>query len=286
MNLSTRLTAAMIALVLGTSAAVGLLGYYNVEAAVVPSALERVTTQARARAAEFDTYLRAVRSDVLAVRTIPAHDGIVRAMLGGGIDAEDGTPTSKWRERLETIYAGQLQAKPAYVRLRFIGLADGGREIVRVERSGAGNPGRVVAHGELQRKGDRGYFKNAIGLPAGEVYVSPIELNQEHGVVEIPHIPVLRFATPVQTPDGKPFGIVVINLDVGPTFAAVRAAMDGDFEDLPCQRAGRLSVAPGCRPRVRLRSRPTLPLAGRVPGIRTKAGFRRGRRSGGEGCER
>jgi hypothetical protein len=41
-----------VALVLGTSAAVTLFGYYNAERAVVPVALERVRTQAQARALE------------------------------------------------------------------------------------------------------------------------------------------------------------------------------------------------------------------------------------------
>jgi hypothetical protein len=38
MNLSTRLTLAMVTLVLATSAAVGLLGYYSAEAVLVPGA--------------------------------------------------------------------------------------------------------------------------------------------------------------------------------------------------------------------------------------------------------
>ena len=215
----------MVTLVLATSAAVGLLGYYSAQAVLVPVALERVDTRVRAGAADLDTYLSSVRSDALALQSLPTHDGIVRARLGGGIDLEEGLTEAKWRERLEAVYVGQLRAKPAFAQLRFISTADGGREIVRVDRSGANGKIRVVPDAELQRKGDRDYVRQSIGLPPGVVYVSPIELNREHGIVETPHVPVLRFAATVQGLDGKPFGIVIINLDMRPVFGKLRASV-------------------------------------------------------------
>jgi PAS domain S-box-containing protein len=225
MTLSTRLMLAMTALVIATATAVGLLGYHNVEQAVLPSALARVAAQARERATELDAHVRGIRHDVLALRTIPAHDGTVRAMLGGGADPEDGTTEVKWRERLQHIYAGQLRAKPIYRQLRFIGAADGGREIVRVSRSG--DAVRVVPQSELQRRGERDYFAT-IDLPEGAVHVSRIDLARNAGVVETPHVPLLRFAAPVRTPDGKPFGIVMINVDMRPILASLRASADRD----------------------------------------------------------
>ncbi len=80
---------------------------------------------------------------------------------------------------------------------------------------------------ELQRKADRPAFKETIRLPAGEVYVSPVELNQENGAIETPHVPVLRVATPLYAPDGRPFGIVIINVDMRPAFARIRTAANG-----------------------------------------------------------
>ena len=92
MNLSTRLTLAMVTLVLAASAAVGLLGYYNAEAALLPGVFERVETRVRARAADLDTSLSSVRSDALALQGLPAQQGIagpvfsscLRLRLGGG----------------------------------------------------------------------------------------------------------------------------------------------------------------------------------------------------------
>jgi hypothetical protein len=123
-----------------------------------------------------------VRSDALDLQGPPAQQGIVRAMLGGGIDPEEGSTGTTWRERLEAVYVGQLRAKPAFAQLRFIGMPDGGREVVRVARSAPNSEIHVVPDAELQRKGDRGYFQQLIGLPPGTIYVSLIELNKEHGV--------------------------------------------------------------------------------------------------------
>jgi PAS domain-containing protein len=44
----------------------------------------------------------------------------------------------------------------------------------------------------------------------------------------VPVVPVIRFAVSLRDAAGKPFGIVIINLDVRAIFAQIRAAMDDD----------------------------------------------------------
>ena len=58
-----------------------------------------------------------------------------------------------------------------------------------------------------------GQWRNTLKLRPDEVFVSPIDLNQENGAIETPPVPTLRVSTPVLAPDGKPFGIFVINVD-------------------------------------------------------------------------
>src|SRR5262249_46051013 len=115
-----------------------------------------------------------------------------------------------------------------YTQYRLIGIADGGREIVRVDRMGPGGAIHVVPDAELQRKGDRDYFKATIALPAGAVYSSPIDLNRENDAIEMTYVPKVRVASPVysndgKSPDGKPFGILIINVDMRSLFAPVRS---------------------------------------------------------------
>ena len=53
------------------------------------------------------------------------------------------------------------------MRIRFIGVADNGREIVRVDRGGADGSVRIATDAELQQVGDAPYFRDTIKLAAG-----------------------------------------------------------------------------------------------------------------------
>jgi PAS domain S-box-containing protein len=224
MRLSTRLTIVMVALVLASVAAVGLVTYRNVEAAILAAETERVQSHVRLLVTELETRVRNARADAIAFRSAVALAGIVRANLAGGIDPVDGATEAQWRERFASRFVAELAAKPDYLQFRVIGAADGGREVVRVERTAKDDTVRVVPQAELQRRGDEPYFQDAIKLAPSEVHVSPIELNRQHGAIEVPHVPVIRVATAVHGPDGRPFGIVVINVDLRPAFSRIRSA--------------------------------------------------------------
>ena len=222
-----RLTAAMVALALFAVTTVGYLSYRNVEALVVPRGLDRIDTRTRLLAAELEAAVRGLRPNVMGFGSAVAIEGIVRASLAGGTDPRDGVTLAAWRDRLARRFVAELAANPDFLQFRVIGIADGGREILRVDRQEPGGTIRVVPDGELQQKGDREYFQQAVDLPAGEVYVSPVELNREHGAIVVPHVPVVRAATPIHTPDGKAFGIVIINVDLRTTFALIRSRAVG-----------------------------------------------------------
>jgi diguanylate cyclase (GGDEF)-like protein len=97
--------------------------------------------------------------------------------------------------------------KPKYFQVRFID--DEGKEVVRINNSDSGQA--IVPPGEMQDKGDRYYFKEAIKLKAGDIYLSPLDLNVERGQIEQPIKPTIRLATPAIDGYGKKQGIVIIN---------------------------------------------------------------------------
>jgi PAS domain S-box-containing protein len=223
MKLSTRLTLAMVALVILTAAAVGALTYRNIEAAVTPRALDRLGFEAKLLADSLETAVHGARSDVLGFRAAVALHGIVRASLAGGIDPVDRTTLDEWRRRMAGRYAVELGANPLYTQFGIIGA--NGEEIIRVDRSGPDKSVRIVSDAELQSKGDRDYFKRAIDLRDGQVYVSGVDLDDEYRKNGTPDGPVLRAATPVFAPDGHPFGIVIISVNLGPAFDRIRSAV-------------------------------------------------------------
>jgi PAS domain S-box-containing protein len=225
MTLAAKLAIAMILLVAITVSAVGWLSYRSLEQALLPRVLDRIETHSRLVAADLQSYVRGARSDVATFHSHAAVNGMVLAHVNGGIDPVDHLSESTWRERLQKRLVADLDAKPAYSLFRYIGIEDGQREVIRVDRSGPDGAVRVVPEAELQRRGERSYFKEAIKLPAGEIYVSPLNLAGDNGVIRTPHVPTLRVAAPVFAPDGKAIGIVIVNVDMRPVFDRVRTSV-------------------------------------------------------------
>src|ERR1700744_4030479 len=86
MRLSTRLTIAMVALVLVTATAIGLLTYRNVVAIALPRGLDRIDTYARVLATGLEDSVRGARADVIGFRASLAVFDIMTANLKSGID--------------------------------------------------------------------------------------------------------------------------------------------------------------------------------------------------------
>jgi PAS domain S-box-containing protein len=223
MTLSTRLTIAMVGLVIGTAVAVGWLTYRNLAAVILPRALERTEPRVRLLAMELADYVQGARSDILGFRSAVALSGIVRARLAGGVDPLDGTTETVWRERMAARYAAELASKPAYFDFRYISFDDG-REIVRVDRSGPDGGIRIVPGQQLKIKSDQKFFQATAGLPFDRVYVSPVELSQGNGVMANRHVPILRVAALVMSQDQKSACFVIIKIDMRPIFNEIRSA--------------------------------------------------------------
>lgn len=111
------------------------------------------------------------------------------------------------RRQLSEAFRIFARQKRMFEQVRFLDVR--GAEIVRVN-SAAGSA-VVVPDAELQDKADRYYFRDVIRLEPGEVYASPLDLNIEHGEIELPLRPVMRFGTPVTDRTGNKVGVLVLN---------------------------------------------------------------------------
>lgn len=143
----------------------------------------------------------------------PSVQGLVRAGAHDGIDPTDGSTAQQWRDRLALVFEQLLANQPYYLQVRFVGRADGGRELVRVERRATDGAIHRTAEDALQRKANEPYFEATLALATGEIFTSPINLNREHGQIVVPHVPVYRVATPVGASGAPHFGIIIINVD-------------------------------------------------------------------------
>ncbi len=108
---------------------------------------------------------------------------------------------------LQEEYQRFLNRKQTYDQIRLLDLH--GKEMIRVNYSSA--RASSVDDAELQDKSDRYYFQESLPLRPNEVFVSEFDLNLEHGEIERPLNPVIRFVTPVVSEIGDTKALLVLN---------------------------------------------------------------------------
>jgi PAS domain S-box-containing protein len=115
------------------------------------------------------------------------------------------SPSAKLR--LESYFKTLARNEGLYDQIRYID--SNGQELIRVDYA----QGRAVAlpPEQLQDKSARYYFKEAMSLGPNQIFISRLDLNIEHGKVETPYKPMLRFVLPVRDRTGKRRGVLVLN---------------------------------------------------------------------------
>ncbi len=144
---------------------------------------------------------RALLSDISSVVT----DLMVLArQLEGELDAPDSGPL---RGRLSRVFSIFITQKRLYDQIRYLDYH--GMEQVRVNLHHG--TAREVNPRALQDKSGRYYYTETMRLPRGGIYISPLDLNMEQGLIERPLKPMLRFSMAVFDAQGKTRGILVLN---------------------------------------------------------------------------
>lgn len=157
-----------------------------------------------------------LRNDVRFLSSTPPIQGIIRSTKTG-FDPQDNSSLEQWRNRLEVIFKEMLHAKKFYTQLRYIGINDDGKELVRVDRKNG--KAFAVPRNQLQKKEQRPYFARTIKKAKNQTHLSSFELNQEHGEIIQPYQLVLRSSVPIYDEHNNIFGIVIINMDYSGVFS-------------------------------------------------------------------
>lgn len=111
-------------------------------------------------------------------------------------------------KNLEFEFLNFATHKKRYDQVRIL---DGsGMEIVRINHYPDGRS-EIISKDQLQPKGDRYYFTETINLAPGQIFISPLDLNIEHGAIEQPLKPMIRFGALIFDQHGQKGGIVILN---------------------------------------------------------------------------
>lgn len=188
----------------------------------VANAQTLLRSEAQKLAVQVESELEFIIDELHFVSKTPPIAGMIRSERNDGIDPRDGSTTELWRHRLEQIFTAMMVNKPYYSQLRYIGVHDNGRELVRVDQSG--NLRWAVAETDLQQKGAEAYMREAVEIGPEEVHFSDINYNRENGAIDPRRIPTIRAMIPVLDDQDQLFGIVIANINI-------EALMSGAFDE-------------------------------------------------------
>ena len=204
---------ALLAFIIAGFGIVGIsfYSYQDAGSLLRQQSVERMAGEMLRLSNRFQENIDRMRLDVQRIAQSDPVAGYIRASMGGGYDDERNMTQELWKQRITNNFKILLQQRADYLQIRYIGVANEGMELVRIERENSGL--FEVAINRLQAKGKRDYVTKTLLLNQGEQYLSRVELNEEHGTIVLPLQPVMRVAAPIFDEKGKIFGLVVINAD-------------------------------------------------------------------------
>ncbi|HYG89310.1 MAG TPA: sensor histidine kinase [Azospirillum sp.] len=216
-----------------------VLGFARATQILRDVSLQRLADSVDREARLLRNNLTLLRGDVLFLAASDVMDTLARAMGSEGVTELPAAEVQAAEQRLARVFDIVMRQRPAYTQIRLVGLGNEGREVVRVNREN-GQPVLVPDTG-LQAKGDRYYLPEVASLAPGQVYMSRVDLNREHGRIVEPHQPVFRIGTPVAGPNGAIVGAVIVNVDFDVFVEALEPPGEGLFLALANERGDYLA---------------------------------------------
>jgi PAS domain S-box-containing protein len=223
-GLRGKVTLGLASMLLISLIVTSILSYVQSQQVAERKVIELEESQLEVLKHEIEGSLQEHQNILMSLRDVPPVQAILRARLHNGVDPESSDSLAVWKNRLSTIFSAFVLNHSQYLQIRYIDI--NGNEMVRVQANNNKSV-EVVSDGLLQNKAEALYVKETIKLLHGQVYFSNVTLNREHGVIQVPHQPVLRMATPVHMADGQVKGLIVINLATDQLFSDIHLNKDG-----------------------------------------------------------
>jgi CheY-like chemotaxis protein len=219
-SIISKLTGLVVSAVALTAFAVNEVYVYGSNQILTERAIRDLKEEAKFFRYPLNSRIDRLKDDVLLLAELQATRGLVDAASHAGADPATQKPLAEFEERLGTTFVEMLRTRKHYRRIRVIGVADGGKDILRVERFG--NQIEVMPESRGKRSGNELSFQDTLRLAPGEVHLSEPSLEKNGADVALPHTLVLLAAVPLYTADKQIFGILRINMDFGMVLQDIR----------------------------------------------------------------
>ena len=206
----------------------GYLVFKKASGVITEYSKERIMHTSELAEQSFYSLLNEVSNDIAVISSSPTLQNYIFS------------PSEKNTIDLENLFKVTLQNKASYFQIRLIGTENNGKEIIRFDKMEQ----KVLKSENLQEKGDREYFKEAIKIDEGEFYFSKINLNEEYGVISKPYTPTLRAASPIFNTNNQIIGVVVINVELNQFYKNLAQISGADSQLYMVDNEGQYLYAP------------------------------------------
>lgn len=234
MTFSMRFKLASLLAVFGILVA-GLTGYYsyNSSRSMLLDAAERdLLTATQVLGRSLQASLAGASQDVRLLTTLPETRQL----------SDLPTSNSAAGDELAATFNSLLRVHPEYLQIRLIGLAEHGKERVRVERDGQQ---LIRVDGpQLQEKAHFPYVFEALNLKPGQVRLSSIVINHEQGAHSGLDKPTLTISGPSDTEKAEISNLIVLNIDLNKLFKQLKADLPAQYEVYLSNEAGDILIHP------------------------------------------
>lgn len=234
MNFTMRFKLASLLAVFGILIS-GLTGYYsysNSRTMLINAAERDLLTATQVLGRSLQASLASASQDVRLLASLPQ-----TRQLSGQLTA---SPVA--HDELAATFGSLLNVHPEYLQIRLIGLAEHGKERVRVERDGK-QITRVEGL-QLQEKAHFPYVFKALDLKPGQVRLSPIVINHEQGAHSGLDKPTLTISGPSDTGSASISDLIVLNIDLNKLFKQLKADLPAQYEVYLSNEAGDILIHP------------------------------------------
>ena len=206
-----------------TSVGVGLVFNLNAKSISVKTTLQSLKSEAEVISEYFLERHNSISKNV----TFLAKTKIAQHLLDAQNSPSQGQPQTggavldqaHWRDDTADLFRTMIEVSPEYTQVRLIGTRNGGREMVRVDRTSDGEIKRIPDV-ELQDKSAEEYYLqisdydwSGLDPKKSKVLFSRVTFNRENGVKSYPLSYVVRAMHPVFDEADSLMGFVVINID-------------------------------------------------------------------------
>jgi len=182
--------------------------YRNIEQSLKTQSIEHETESLEAKVEKLEDTAKSFMEEMnLAKFHLPIKE-IIRED-GAGFNKSDEIRFDEWKTHMEMIFSSSVRGHGDIYQLRYIDAE--GREQIHIDS--VDGIATMMDSEELLNQSYEPYFKEAVNLPEGEIYLSSIKLNGKPREIQSSLVPVMLAATPVYDERDKVAkGIIVLNM--------------------------------------------------------------------------